>query len=170
VSWKTLANDKSEKQQFDGRLKPLDVFTSTGDCLQKCYYAKRSRTKCKQIGRIRPRCIELQLLGVSWLLHVFNYICKKYLRSRQTLQLPHYRYQARNQLGTLGEGKSFLRRAQNFWTISNTFKLYPTHFSRRGEKFSKGGASPLGYGPDWWYCICVLYFPTQSNTLHYEKT
>jgi len=40
--------------------------------------------------------------------------------------------QARNQLGTPGEGKSVLRGAQFFWTISNTFKLYPTHFSKEG--------------------------------------
>jgi len=43
-------------------------------------------------------------------------------------------YQARNQLGTPGRAKSFLRGAQIFWTMSNSFKRFPTHFSRGGEK------------------------------------
>jgi len=38
--------------------------------------------------------------------------------------------QARNQLGTPGGAKSLLRGVQIFWTVSNNFKLYPTHFSR----------------------------------------
>ena len=42
--------------------------------------------------------------------------------------------QARNQLETPGGEKSFLRRAQIFWTTSNSFKLYPTHFFRGGRK------------------------------------
>jgi len=41
--------------------------------------------------------------------------------------------QARNQLGTPGRANSFLRGAQTFWTMSNSFKQCPTHFSRRGE-------------------------------------
>jgi len=31
--------------------------------------------------------------------------------------------------------------------MSNIFKVSPTHFSRGGEKFSRGGFAPLGYGP-----------------------
>jgi len=42
--------------------------------------------------------------------------------------------QARNQLGTPGGAKSFLRGAQIFLTMCNNFKLHPTHFSRQGEK------------------------------------
>jgi len=38
--------------------------------------------------------------------------------------------QASNQLGTPVGAKSFLRGAQIFWTMSNSFKLYPKHFSR----------------------------------------
>jgi len=61
--------------------------------------------------------------------------------------------QARGQLGTLGRAKSFLRGAQIFQTLnlkkellmSNSFKLYPTHFSREGENFFC--ASPPSYGP-----------------------
>jgi len=30
--------------------------------------------------------------------------------------------------------------------MSNIFKLYPTHFSRGGEQFSKGGFAPPCYG------------------------
>jgi len=56
--------------------------------------------------------------------------------------------QARNQLGTPGGAKSFLRGAPIFWAMSNIFKLYPTHFSRGGEKYSTG-ASPL------WLWACV---------------
>ena len=48
---------------------------------------------------------------------------------------------ARNQLGTPGGAKSFLRGAQIFWTMSNMFKLYPTHFSRGAKHFLEG-ASP----------------------------
>ena len=42
--------------------------------------------------------------------------------------------QARNQLWTPGGAKRFLRGAHIFRTISNTFKLRPTHFSRGGRK------------------------------------
>ena len=49
---------------------------------------------------------------------------------------------ARNQLGTPGGPKSFPRGAQIFWTISNIFKLCPTHFYR-GPKFSRRGLAPL---------------------------
>jgi len=40
----------------------------------------------------------------------------------------------RNQLGTPGGAKSFLRGAQNFQTMSNSFKLCPTQFSRGDKK------------------------------------
>jgi len=46
------------------------------------------------------------------------------------------RNQARNQLGTPGG-------AQIFSTMSNSFKLYPTHFSMGGEKFSRGCEAPM---------------------------
>jgi len=42
--------------------------------------------------------------------------------------------QARNQLGTPGGEMSFLRGAQMFWTMSNSFTRCPTHFSSRGWK------------------------------------
>jgi len=42
--------------------------------------------------------------------------------------------QARNQLGSPGGAKSFLRGALIFYTRSNSLKLCPTHFSRGGEK------------------------------------
>ena len=42
--------------------------------------------------------------------------------------------QARNQLGTPGGAKSFLRGAQIFWTMPNTFKRCKTHFSWGGMK------------------------------------
>jgi len=51
----------------------------------------------------------------------------------------------RNQLGTPGGAKSFPRGAQMFRTMSNIFKLCPTHFSSGGENFCRG-LSPLGYG------------------------
>jgi len=35
--------------------------------------------------------------------------------------------QARNHLGTPGGAKSFLRGAQNLYTMSNSFKLYVQH-------------------------------------------
>jgi len=33
--------------------------------------------------------------------------------------------------------------------MSNSFELYLTHFSRWGEKFSRGVSPPHGYGPGW---------------------
>jgi len=62
----------------------------------------------------------------------------------------------RNQLETPGGAKSFLRGAQIFLTVSNSFKLYAAHFSREGENLSRGGFSPLrpsGYGPGCAACI-----------------
>ena len=56
-------------------------------------------------------------------------------------------HQARNQLGTLRGAKSFLRGAQIFWTMSNSFKIYPTNFSRGGAKIFLGGLRPPGYRP-----------------------
>ena len=52
--------------------------------------------------------------------------------------------QARNQLWTPVGAKSFLRGAQFFLTVSNSFKLRPTYFSR-GAKFFP--CPPPGYGP-----------------------
>jgi len=48
----------------------------------------------------------------------------------------------RNQLETPGGAKSFLRGAQIFLTVSNSFKLYAAHFSREGENLSRGGLLP----------------------------
>jgi len=50
-------------------------------------------------------------------------------------------------LGISEATKSFLRGAQIFWTASNSFKLCPTHFSRRGENFSRGTSPPCA--PHW---------------------
>ena len=49
--------------------------------------------------------------------------------------------QTRNQLGTQGWAKSFPRGDQIFWTMSNSFKLCPIHFSR-GAKNILGGFAP----------------------------
>jgi len=38
---------------------------------------------------------------------------------------------------------SFLRGAQIFWTMTNSFKLCPAHFSKGSEKFSRGDSPPL---------------------------
>jgi len=48
---------------------------------------------------------------------------------------------ARNQLGTPGGAKSFLIRSQTFQTMSNSLKLFPTHYSRGVKKFL-GGLRP----------------------------
>jgi len=50
--------------------------------------------------------------------------------------------QYRNQLGTLGGAKSFLRGAPIFKTMSNNLKLCSTYFSREGEKFFRGDSPP----------------------------
>ena len=41
------------------------------------------------------------------------------------------------------EGRRVFWGAQIFWTVSNSFKLRPTHFSRGSEKFSGRGEAPL---------------------------
>jgi len=55
--------------------------------------------------------------------------------------------QARNQLGSLGGLKTFLRGGQIFWTMSNNFKRCPIHFSRGAKKISRGGFVSLR--PPW---------------------
>jgi len=57
--------------------------------------------------------------------------------------------QARNQLGTPGGAKSFPKGAQIFWNMSNSFKIYPTNFSKGGKKISRGGFAPLVTGLCW---------------------
>jgi len=54
------------------------------------------------------------------------------------------RTQARNQLGIPGGAKSFLRGAQIFLTLPNSFKLCPTHFP--GGEFCRGASPPLVMG------------------------
>ena len=61
------------------------------------------------------------------------------------LTQPHTCAQASNQLGTPGGAKSFLRGAEIFWTMSNIFKLCPTHFFQNiSNKFSRGAKIFLG--------------------------
>ena len=57
--------------------------------------------------------------------------------------------QARNQLGTLGVAKRFLRGTQIFHTMSNSFQLCSTDFSRGGEKVCRETSPhfPPAYGP-----------------------
>jgi len=64
--------------------------------------------------------------------------------------------QARNQPGTPGGAKSFLRGAQIFWTVSNSFKLCPTNFSRGVENFSRRASPPLVTGLGWDKKLFVL--------------
>jgi len=52
-------------------------------------------------------------------------------------------YQTRNQLGTPGVAKSFLRGAQLFKNMSNSFQLCPTDFSRGGTNFCIGAKRPV---------------------------
>jgi len=56
-------------------------------------------------------------------------------------------FHVRNQLGTSGGAKSFLRGGKFFKTMCNSFKIRPAHFSCGSETFSKGGFAPPGYGP-----------------------
>jgi len=47
-------------------------------------------------------------------------------------------------------GEKFSERSPNFLNMSNSFKLYPTHFSRGEKKLSRGDLAPLrtpSYGP-----------------------
>ena len=65
------------------------------------------------------------------------------------LTIIYVTFQARSQLGTPGGAKSFLRGAQIFWTMSNSFKLYPTHFSGGAKNFLGGDSPPLVTGLHW---------------------
>ena len=51
--------------------------------------------------------------------------------------------QVLNQLGTPEVAKSVLRGAEILQTMSNSFQLYPTDFSRGSEKVCRGGFVPL---------------------------
>ena len=61
--------------------------------------------------------------------------------------------QACNQLGTQGGVKSFPRRAQIFWTVSNILILCPTHSSRGAKNF----VGVLRLGPVPRYAALVQY-------------
>jgi len=56
--------------------------------------------------------------------------------------MPGGKHQARNQFGTPGVAKSFLRGAKIFQTMSKSLQLCPTYFSRWGEKFCRGLSPP----------------------------
>jgi len=89
--------------------------------------------------RIHPRLLSCIFVFLFTAMHVWSLAPCVWEWRRYTIQLP---YQARNQLGTPGGAKSFLRVAQIFQTMSNAFKLCPTYFSRGGEKFSRGLRPP----------------------------
>ena len=66
-------------------------------------------------------------------------------------------HQARNQIGIPGGAKSFPRGAQNFWTMSNIFKLCPMHFSRGAEIFLRGTKPPSLWAC--WAYVNLIYIP-----------
>ena len=66
-------------------------------------------------------------------------------------------FQARNQLWTPGVSKSFLGAGQFFKTMSNSFKIRPTHFSCGDENFSRGGFVHL------WLRTCGLPYITNNK-------
>jgi len=72
---------------------------------------------------------------LSWYFVLFfRYAWAHLTKKLGTLDTLPLGQQALNQLGTPGGAKSFLRGAHIFWTVSNSFKLCPTHFSSGGEK------------------------------------
>jgi len=52
--------------------------------------------------------------------------------------------QVRNRLGTPGVSKSFLKGAQIFQSVSNSFKLCPKRFFQGWQKVLQGWLLPLG--------------------------
>jgi len=62
-------------------------------------------------------------------LNFFPGVGQNFFPGEPTVAKFHFTNQARNQLGSPGGAKSFLRGAQIFYTMSNSFKLCPTHFS-----------------------------------------
>jgi len=56
--------------------------------------------------------------------------------------------------------------AQILYTMPNIFELCPKHFSREGEKFSRGASPPLGTGL--WEPLCE--FRAQSVTFELRIT
>ena len=97
---------------------------------------------------IQQECLKLVSNSV-WLVPQLANSVRPYLRLEIARMILFLRtvWQARNQLGTPEGAKSFLRGAQNFWTMSNSCKRCPTHFSRGGANFSREGfALPLVTG------------------------
>jgi len=89
----------------------------------RCRKLHRTDVSCNYIAHILISVL-YSLYGVSGGIH----------------HLAHH--QARNQLETPGVAKSFLRGAQIFQTMSNSFQLCPTDFSRGGEEFCRGRSPP----------------------------
>jgi len=71
-------------------------------------------------------------------------------------------FQARKQLWTPGGATSFLGAGQFFKTMSNSFKIRPTHFSYGDENFSRGG-----FVPPWVRTCGLLYITNNKRFLAY---
>jgi len=120
---------------------------------------------------IQQECLKLVSNSV-WLVPQLANSVRPYLRLEIARMILFLRtvWQARNQLGTPEGAKSFLRWAQNFWTMSNSCKRCPTHFSRGGANFSREG-----FAPPWLRACCVAFialkfegfYPTQES--HFKK-
>ena len=107
---------------------------STGQlCIQIFYFFQMFLICAIKVLTVPNLCGQLQLIKsiFSWAVSL-----------SQSIRLGWDSIQGSNQLGTPGGVKSFPRGAQMFSTMSNIFKLCPTHFSRGGEKCCRGDFAP----------------------------
>ena len=83
----------------------------------------------------------------------------------EPLKICCHAIQVRNQLGIPGAAKSVLQGAQIFWTTANNFELRPTHFSRGGENFFRGGSASLRLSSlrAWCYCYAIKTYRTNRS-------
>jgi len=103
---------------------------------------------------------------MPWVLHVLlsNLQNTVWVKARLIVSKNHINFlkacqmetftQARSQLGSPGGAKSFLRWAQMFWTMSNSFKPCPTDLSMGAKKFLGGFAS---LGPPCFRCLLLPF-------------
>ena len=127
----------------------------TQDSWPQVKTGKKNDLKRTALGCLKAPILWIQTSKAHTKLHLLTFPCIN-LRvppsvSRvyhpKILELLHLLQQARNQLGAPGGAKWFPRGAEIFWTMSNIFKLCPTHFSRGAKIFLGGIRPPPGYGP-----------------------
>ena len=106
-----------------------------------CACFSYTRKRCLQVVGLTIRRFTLYRFPIQKLL-----IDSSNFTDSKNLPLHPCGDQARNQLEILGGAKIFLRWAQMFWTMSNSFTPFPIHFFRGAKSFQAGLRPPLVTG------------------------